>query len=832
MLTPIKAKSRAITDIKKMPDGLYLYSEAGICRLMPKTPRTVRITYTVRGEFDSEKKPGIVKEAEGAGNADQAPAWSVEESQTDVALLTDELRIVVDRTTGSLSYFDREGKLLLRERDRLSREMEEFKVYRVDGDAAIQKEKIETADGTKEVIRAAQKIYAGTLFHTRLNLQFQPDEMLFGLGQHEEGMWNLRGQTVYLHQANRKISVPMLLSSLGYGILTDTYSPMIFSDTAYASCLYTEADSEMDHYFIWGDGMEGVVKEYRKLTGKAAMLPKWAFGYIQSQERYETQEEILAVAKEYQDRNLGLDAIVLDWCSWEDGMWGQKSFDKKRFPDPADMIRKLHEGGVHFMMSIWPNMSEECDNYKEFDEKGLLLAGINIYDALSSEGRALYWKQVSRELWNKGVDAWWCDSSEPVTPEWNRIVKPEPSSMYAEYCQSVENYLPLQLSNAYGLYHAQALYEGQRGEASAADPAGGAQRAADETGSVSSTQCAADETGSVSMEKRVVNLTRSGYTGQQRYGTILWSGDISASWDTFRRQIAAGLQFCASGLPYWTTDIGAFFVKRGLQWFWDGDYDDTNNDPGYRELFVRWYQWGCFLPVFRAHGTDCRRELWAFGDAGEMFYDALAKSNRLRYELMPYIYSQAGKVWLEDASMIKMLGFAFPQDAQALAVQDQYLFGDSMMVCPVTEPMYYEAGAKELKDVPKKRSVYLPKGCGWFDYWTNRWYEGGQWIEADAPLETIPLFIREGSIIPTEHPALHTKESGSRIMLRIYAGSDADYTLYEDAGDGYGYERGEYALTKFHWDDRLQELRTEVTKDCPAGVRRAEISETVILSKK
>ena len=642
----------------------------------------------------------------------------------------------------------------------------------------MQVEKIKTPDGTKEVVREAAKLQDGTLYHTRLFLEWQEQEALYGLGQNEEGITNLRGQTVYVHQANRKIAVPMLVSSLGYGILMDTYSPMIFQDTAFGSYLYTEADEEMDYYFMNGGSMEEVIREYRQLTGKASLLPKWAYGYIQSQERYETADEILRVAQEYRRREIGLDGIVLDWCSWEDNLWGQKTFDRARFENPAQMIEKLHELNVHFMISIWPNMDEKSDNYKEFREQGLLLPGSSIYNALTEQGRKLYWRQLEEGLFCHGVDAWWCDNSEPFTPEWNHVNQVEPSRMYEEYCATAAMHLPASLGNAYALYHAQAVYEGQRA-----------------TGE----------------EKRVVNLTRSGYTGQQRYGTILWSGDIAASWDTLRRQIAAGLSFCASGLPYWTVDIGAFFVKEGGLWYWKGDYEDTTKDMGYRELFVRWYQWACFLPVFRGHGTDCHRELWQFGEEGEPFYEALVQTNRLRYELMPYIYSLAGMVWLKDASMIKLLAFDFPEDSTAREIKDQYLFGSSLMVCPVTQPMYYAKASRVLEEAPKLRTVYLPEGTGWYDYWSHDYYEGGQWIDIEAPLERIPLFVKEGSVIPRTVPAQSTAEMTEMLMLDIYAGADGEFVLYEDGGDGYEYEKGEYRSFTFIWKEHIKRLYMEAS---------------------
>ena len=424
------------------------------------------------------------------------------------------------------------------------------------------------------------------------------------------------------------------------------------------------------------------------------------------------------------------------------------------------------------MLSIWPVMNKSTENYAEMKEAGTLLPASEIYNALDENARKLYWEQVKRGLLGAGIDAWWCDSSEPITVEWSHTERMEPAVMYAEFCRELENHLPTWATNAFPLYHARTIYEGQREDV---------------------------------CEKRVCNLTRSAYTGQQRYGTILWSGDTAASWQTLREQIASGLNFVASGLPYWTTDIGAFFVKKSTFWYWNGDYDDTVNDAGYLELFTRWYQWEAFLPIFRGHGTDCRRELWYYEGEKQMFFNAILAANRLRYHLMPYIYSQAGRVWLKDESMMKMLAFDFAEDTNVLDIRDEYLFGDSFLVCPVTEPMYYEAGNKQLAERSYTRRVYLPQGCGWYDYWTNDYYQGGQWLEAEAPIDKMPLFVRAGSIIPMTDSLSHISVKDD-ITWTVYAGADCEYLLYEDAGDGYAYEQGEYELTKYEWSDERQIL--------------------------
>lgn len=377
-----------------------------------------------------------------------------------------------------------------------------------------------------------------------------------------------------------------------------------------------------------------------------------------------------------------------------------------------------------------------------------------------------------------GVDAWWCDSSEPITPEWSRAEKPLPEKMYEEFLEQSQKMMPVDLGNAYGLFHAQGIYEGQRAE---------------------------------EQQKRVMNLTRSGYTGSQKYGTVLWSGDVFASWDNYKKQIAEGLSLCGSGLPYWTFDIGGFFVKSGKPWFWAGEYEDGCGDLGYRELFVRWFQMGALLPIFRNHGTDVRRELWQFGEPGSMFYDALIAANHLRYQLLPYIYSCAGMVWEADATMMRLLAFDFMDDKTALSIDDQYLFGSAFMVCPVTFPMYYGKKSKVLEGVPKAREVYLPAGTNWYDFWTDEKYEGGQSISVCADIQRIPLFVKAGSIVPMSGKQLkctgELAEAG--IHIHVYTGEDAVYELYEDAGIDYGYEQGMFSKRKIEWKEKEQKLEIQ-----------------------
>lgn len=781
MLQAEKKKSAKIYKAERKQNSLYLYAENGNLRITPQSASIIRVTCTQKDTFSTSPGIGIV-------NGDGCAEWSFSSDEHTVTIVTEGLTVKVWKETASICYFDRAGKMLLTEKKDNSKRLEAFRAYKtvIDEHAVISK--VDTPDGIKNEIEYATREFDRQLYHTKICWEWKKDEVLYGLGQQEDGILNLRGTIRYLHQANLKIAIPMLLSTEGYGLLIPTGSPAVFSDMGYEdSYFYTEADEELNYYFIYGPSFDRVIKGYRQLTGKASMLPRWAFGYIQSQERYETQEEILQVASEIRQRQIGADVIVLDWHYWKDGMWGQKSFDESRFPSPGEMIEKLHAQKLHFMISIWPTMDEKSENYAQMQKKGLLLPASDIYDACSKEGRETYWRQAWEGIGRYGVDAWWCDSCEPFTPEWTRKEEPLPQKMYEEYLAQSQKMLPADVGNAYGMFHAQGIFEGQRKE---------------------------------QPHKRVMNLTRSGYLGAQRYGTVFWSGDTYASWDTLRKQITAGLNFCASGLPYWTFDIGGFFVKNGTPWFWAGEYEGGNSDLGYRELFTRWFQLGAMLPIFRGHGTDVRRELWEFGHEGDMFYDALLMANRLRYRLLPYIYSCAGKVWEADETIMRLLAFDFGHDRNVRLIRDQYLLGPSIMVCPVTFPMYYEKDSRRLEQVPKTRKVYLPAGTDWYDFYTDQKYAGGQEIMVPADIQTIPLFIKAGSILPLSGRGIECTEElrEAGIEIHVYSGRDAVYELYEDAGDGYEYEIGAYTKRKMEWNETEQKLTLQMVEDCEWSV--------------
>ena len=416
----------------------------------------------------------------------------------------------------------------------------------------------------------------------------------------------------------------------------------------------------MDYYFVVGPEFDDIVAELRALTGHAPMPPKWALGYIQSKERYASQSELLAVAREYRERELPLDCVVLDWKSWTGDLWGQKSLDLERFPDPDRMTEELHALGVRLMVSIWPTMRPGGDDWQELSDGDHLLGNQATYNAFSPAARALYWNQAARGLFSHGIDAWWSDCTEPFEADWTGAVKPEPEERMRINTQEAKRYIDPELINAYSLVHSEGIYTGQR---------------------------------ATSMGKRVFNLTRSAFLGQQRYGTVTWSGDTCATWETLRRQIADGLNFTATGVPYWTNDTGAFFVARRPDlWFWSGDFDAGVADLGYRELYVRWFQYAAWLPVFRSHGTDTPREIWQFGEPGDTTYEALASTLRLRYRLLPYLYSLAGWTTYRDYTMLRALPFDFRNDPGVQDVADEFMLGPAFLVCPVYRPSWYGLG--------------------------------------------------------------------------------------------------------------------------------------------
>ncbi len=645
-----------------------------------------------------------------------------------------------------------------------------------------------TANGEVSYTETVKSIPSRKMYSVKLRFNIGESEMLLGMGQYEDGVFDYRNHTEYLYESNMRIAIPFLVTTGHYGILIDSESCQIFKSEENSIEFFIDSTEVLSYYVFLGENIKDLVKLYHQLTGKPSMLPRWAFGYIQSKERYRSAEELESITETFRNRNIPIDCIVQDWHSWEEGLWGEKRFDKTRYPDLKNTIDRLHKDNVHFMVSIWPNMSSDSENYREFAAENMLLPNSNVYDAFDENARDIYWKQCREEIMESGTNALWCDNAEPFSDaDWSGEAKKPELERYKVVTDESRRSMKWDKINSYGLYHAKGIYENWRKHYS---------------------------------EKRVVNLTRSGYTGIQKYGTILWSGDITATYDTLRKQIVEGIKMSLTGMPYWTLDIGGFFVvndkyeNRGCDskdrsplWFWKGDYNDGVEDPSYRELYVRWLEFGTFLPIFRSHGTDTPREPWRFGDEGDPFYDAIVRYIRLRYRLMPYIYSIAAAAHMNSEIMMRALACDFSEDERALTIVDEFLLGPFILVAPVYTPMYYANGSEITGDVKKSRNVYLPKGYGWYDFYTGDYYEGGSLIEAEAPLDRIPVFVREGSVIPFSDDISYADEQGGRVnTVRVYEGRDAEFTVYFDSGDGYEFEQGQYSLMELKYSEKNHEL--------------------------
>lgn len=531
--------------------------------------------------------------------------------------------------------------------------------------------------------------------------------------------------------------------------------------------LWSEMGNQIDYYFIKGDSMDEVMKGYRTLTGKAQVMPKWAMGFWQSRERYKTQDELIGALKELRRRQIPVDNIVLDWSYWPEDAWGSHEFDAARFPDPEGMVQGVHDLNAQIMISVWPKFYASTEHYKEFDDKGWMYRQAtndsirdwigkgyigSFYDAYSEDARTLFWNQMQEHLYTKGFDAWWMDASEPDIL----------SNASIEYRKKLMNPTALGPStkyfNTYALMNAMAIYNGQR---------------------------AADN------DTRVFLLTRSGFSGLQKYGAVTWSGDIGTCWEDYKAQISAGLNHSLSGNPYWTMDIGGFCVQKRFEQAKEGSEDREE----WRELNTRWTQFGAFAPLFRTHGQYPYREVYNIAPESHPAYRSIVYYDKLRYRLMPYIYSMAGWVYLNDYTIMRPMVMDFGYDPQVNNLGDQYMFGPSLLVAPVYA---YKT---------RSRNVYFPKNTDWYDFYTGAYQPGGRTATVDAPYERMPLYVKAGSILPIGEEIQYTSEKPEApITLYVYAGRDGSYDLYEDEGTNYNYEKGQYALIPISYNEATREL--------------------------
>lgn len=830
--------------------------------------------------------------------------FTLRETADAVVLASQKLEVRLDRRTGAVSFHDPDGRTLL----------------------------AETAGGRS--LTPADVLGVET-HHAEQRFDWATDEGLYGLGEQQGGLVNYRGHDVLLVQENTVDVVPVLVSSRGYGVLWDNASETRLRDAPAAAgpadgrsaralvrsgALWSQMAEVIDYTFLYGPELDDVVASYRALTGQAPLFGRWAYGFWQSKERYKTQDELVSVVREFRRRRIPIDAVVQDWFYWDPFKWGSHRFDRARYPDPARMTGDLHALHTKLMISVWAKFAPGSDNHTEMAARGFLYPPFDkahggpegnseqYYDAFAPEARALYWRQIDESLFSKGVDAWWLDATEP---EIGDLKLDGPRRVMAK--TALGN--GARQLNAYSLMTTEAVYRGQR-------------------------QSAPD--------KRVFILTRSAFAGQQRNAAATWSGDIEATWDVFAKQVAAGINFGLSGIPYWTTDVGAFFAN---------EYPRGGEDPAYQELFTRWYQWGAFCPIFRVHGTTAPREMWRFGEPGSWAYDTQLRFDRLRYRLLPYLYSLAGQVTHGGGTILRGLVFDFRGDPKVRDVADEHMFGPAFLVSPVLEPLRYgalhsrdvgrpipasavsapdgtsgalqgeyfadttltrrvavrrdaavdfdwglsaplpeappdqwsarwtgrirapETGEYEFATVaddgvrlwldgtlliddwtqhapeyhagrarleagrnydvkleyydeilgasvklrwtrpsdrlaadapPAKamvRRVYLPAGSDWYDFWTGERIGGSRTIASPAPLDTMPLHVRAGSIVPLgPHLEYANEKPADPIELRVYRGRDGRFELYEDEGEGYGYEKGAFAIIPIEWSDARRTL--------------------------
>jgi alpha-D-xyloside xylohydrolase len=632
---------------------------------------------------------------------------------TEATVSTAKLRVTVTLKDGLLKFSDASGGKLLEESDREGRH---YVAATVNG----------------------EKVY-------HVSQRFMPDalEGIYGLGQHQAGVFNYRGAVVELAQMNTDVAIPMLVSTKGYGILWNTASHSYFDNRFPSEMKLTaEAADAIDYYFFYGPEMDDIIHHYRDLTGHVPMYGRWAYGFVQSKDRYRSAKELLDVAGEYRAQHVPLDFIVQDWFWWK--TQGDPEYTAeylKPYPDVPDALRKLHAENIHAMISVWAKMDPRSQTFQAMQQKGLTIPDTDDYDATNPAARDYYWDHLVGKKFAEGWDGFWLDSSEP------EMFNGYSDASLDEKKLSIGN--GARYTNIFPLMHTGGVYDHWRKTAE---------------------------------DKRVFILTRSGFAGQQRYGTTVWSGDVIGTFMTFQRQIPAGLNFQLSGLPYWTTDIA------GYGWPLERD----TRDPKYQELYTRWFEYGTFCAIMRTHGhrSNNTNELFSYGPATP----TLIAYDKLRYRLLPYTYSLAWRVTNEDYTMQRPLVMDWRTDEKVQTIGDQFMFGPAFLVNPVTSE-----GATH-------RDVYLPPAAGWYDFWTGEKLKGDQHVDAQAPVDRIPLYVRAGSIVPLGPVVENAEEPLDTIEIRVYPGANGNFTLYADEGDNYDYEKGQYLTVPISWDDATRTL--------------------------
>jgi len=809
-LFPLLCLGQVVKGFKQLSDKVNITFSDGILSISPLTGNAVRI------KFYKETEGSLPELVFTSGVT--IPKFKVSDSRSKLEIKVKNISVLLDKQTGRLSYADNTGKVFLREK----------------------------TDARK---LTPDSINGEPCFSVEQSFESPSDEYIFGLGQFQDGQYNLKNVARRLTQVNTQISIPFIYSSKGYGLLwhqyglTD-YNPAdnfislekqeqstpgkniiaevtttsgtqkisqnqslylgkfnVLKDGEYSIFLdlgdmgnrqYVVIDGKpcidqsnmwlpptagaminlkagehlvqilckstntpklswkqcdnfttfrspvakaLDYVVFYGPSADNVIASYRNLSGNVPLFPQWAYGFWQCRERYTSGTHLVETVKEFRKRNLPVDVIVQDWQYWGKYGWGVPKFDESHYPNPAGFIKELHDLNAHFNISVWENLDKKSEVAKDYVDHNLFIPNSPWVDVFNPLGRETHWNALNQNLFRLGVDSWWMDATEPE----NDALKGKKTFL------GLGDFYRL----TYPLFVSQAVYEGQR---------------------------------KTSLDKRVCILTRSAFLGQQKYGIINWSGDIGGTWDTYKRQIVAGLNFTITWFPYWTTDIGGFFRPGRSQY----------TDEKYQDLLTRWYQWGAMSPIFRMHGYQTETEPWKYGQKVE---DNMRKMLNLRYRLLPYIYSEAWQVTKNGSTIMRPLVMDFNGDTVAVNCQYQYMFGKAFLVAPITLPNISEW------------NVYLPESAGWFDFWTGKRFNGGQTLKTDAPIDKIPLFIKAGSIIPMGKIIQYAGEkTADTLEIRVYKGADAKFELYEDEGDNYDYEKGKYTIISFKWDEKRQSI--------------------------
>jgi alpha-D-xyloside xylohydrolase len=711
-------------------------------------PRTVHITKTPKGKA---LRKSLVVTAE-----PQQVDVRRGESGSEVTLSSNELTVRVNKKTGRVAFEGLRLKNLLSEQDYSFEER------------------------TSGPDRGACRV--NTTF------RLQKDEPVYGLGTLQDGLLSHRGKHVVMEQDNLEDFQLVLQSIRGWALYWDNYSRTVFDSPKGGTTmsLSSEVGDGVDYYLMLGGSADNNIREMRALSGQVPMFPLWTYGYWQSKERYKSSKELLDVVKRYRQEQVPIDGIIQDWQYWGSNYtWNAMEFNAEEFQNGKQMIDEVHRLNAHFMISIWASFGPMTKQFHELDSLGLLYdfetwpesglpfwpprldypSGVRVYDAFNPVARDIYWRYL-KNLLDAGTDAWWMDSTDPD------FKRPKDSN----YDHKAGDGTWRRYRNAFPLATVSGVYDNQRATTS---------------------------------DKRVFIMTRSAFAGQQRYGSGLWSGDVQSSWDMLRKQLPLGQNYSLTGCPNFNTDIGGFF---------SGSYNRRGSgsaprNPQFQELYVRWMQYGLFCPVFRSHGTECAREVWEFGKKGELVYDAIAKQIRLRYRLLPYLYSTAWQVTSAGESYMRPLWSDFSADRRTWEMGMEFLFGRSILAAPIVEAQYTPEEIDKSGNVTadftatKTATKYLPKGAQWYDFWTGKLYKGGQDVLLTTTFDQVPMFVCAGSILPLGPEMQYVGEkSWQQLELRVYPGADGQFTLYEDEGDNYNYEKGQYTTIPMTWNNKTRTL--------------------------